>query len=50
VVFGPPLPEKGNRSLKFAECVTNIAEFYVNFHKRSVREDGDEGYKISYSI
>ena len=50
VVFGPPLPEKGNRSLKFAECVTNIAEFYVNFHKRSVREEGDQGYKISYSI
>lgn len=50
IVFGPPMVEKGNRSLKFSECVSNIAEFYVNFHKRNAREVGNEAYKISYSI
>ena len=60
IVFGPPITENGNRSLKltfpsavelcFSECVTNIAEFYVNFHRRSAREEGEQPYKISYSI
>ena len=50
IVFGPPLAEKGNRSLKFSECVSNIAEFYVNFHRKSPREHGDELYRITYSI
>lgn len=50
IVFGPPMVEKGNRSLKFSECVSNIAEFYVNLHRRGVHEDGTEPYAVSYSI
>ena len=50
IVFGPPLPAKGNRSLDFAKCVTNIAEFFVNFHKTGEPNENDEYFKISYSI
>lgn len=50
IVFGPPLPAKGNRSLNFSKCVTNIAEFFVNFHKMENPNDDNEYYKISYSI
>jgi len=50
IVFGPPLAAKGNRSLKFSQCVSNIAEFYVNFHIKNMREHSDEPYRITYSI
>lgn len=50
IIFGPPITEKGNRSLKFSECVSNIAEFYVNFHRKSPREHGTELFNVSYSI
>ena len=50
IIFGPPITNKANRSLKFSECVSNIAEFYVNFHRRSPREHGTELFNVSYSI
>ena len=50
IVFGPPLPTGGNRSLDFSKCVTNIAEFYVNVHRTDKPEYDGEYYAISYSI
>ena len=50
IVFGPPLPEGGNRSLDLSQCVTNIAEFYVNFHKTDQPKYEGEYFAISYSI
>lgn len=50
IVFGPPLAAKGNRSLDFTKCVTNIAEFYVNFKFIKDENIDDEPFIISYSI
>ena len=49
IVFGPPLPSGGNRSLDFSKCVTNIAEFFICF-KVNQDEPGNEYYNLSYSI
>lgn len=49
IVFGPPLPEGGNRTLDFSKCVTNIAEFYICM--RVIQDEpGSEYYELSYSI
>lgn len=50
IVFGPPLPTRGDRSLNFSKCVSNIAEFYVNMHVTERPEYNGEYYGISYSI
>ena len=51
IVFGPPLPTKGsNRSLNFSKCVTNVAEFYVNFKKDTTVTTEGQQYSFAYSI
>lgn len=50
IVFGPKITAKGNRSLNFANCPSNIAEFWVNFHRTTDTNDEEEYYELSYSI
>ena len=51
IVFGPPMRTKGGVIMDFSKCVTNIAEFYVNF-RFTDEEAYDDTYRydFSYSI